>query len=51
MVLGEELTMSKSNQNGVRQEPEVLVRLSRWLIRFPIKLRILEEVNQEAAGN
>ena len=43
--------MSKSNQNGVRQESEVLVRLLGWLIRVPNKLRILAEVNQEAAGN
>ena len=43
--------MSKSNQNGVSRNPEVLVRPSMWLIRFPNKLRILAEVSQEATGN
>ena len=43
--------MSKSSQNGVSRNPEVLVRPSRWLIRVPNKLRLLAEVSQEATGN
>ena len=41
--------MSKSNQNGVRRDPEVLVRPSRRTIGDPDKLRILAEVDQARA--
>ena len=43
------MTMSKSNQNGVKLDPEVLVRLSRLTIGDPDKLRILAEVDQARA--
>lgn len=41
--------MSKSNQNGVKRDPEVLVRPSRRTIGDPDKLRILAEVDQARA--
>ncbi len=44
-----ELTMSTSNQNGVRRDSEVLVRPSRRIIGGPDKLQILAEVDQARA--
>jgi hypothetical protein len=41
--------MSKSNQNSLKRDPEVLVRLSRRTIGDPDKLRILSEVDQARA--
>ena len=44
-----ELTLSTSNQNGVRRDSEVLVRPSRRIIGGPDKLQILAEVDQARA--
>lgn len=41
--------MSKSNQNGIKRDPEVLVRPSRRTIGDPDKQRILAEVDQARA--
>lgn len=40
---------SKSNQNGVSRDPEVLVRPSRRIIGAPDRLRILAEVDKGRA--
>ncbi len=44
-----ELTLSTSNQNGVRRDSEVLVSPSRRIIGDPDKLQILAEVDQARA--